>query len=418
MNIVVVGTQWGDEGKGRVVDRLAREVDAVVRYQGGSNAGHTVIVDGEKFVFHLIPSGALYPGKKAIIANGVVVDPEELLKEIEELRNRGISIDNLYVSANAHVVMPYHKDLEKWEERSRGKGRIGTTGKGIGPTYADKAARRGIRIGDLLEEEVLNEKLSINLRLYETLLGYEYSQKELLGKFLEYGKRLEQYITDTSLLVYNLTKEGKGILFEGAQGTLLDIDHGTYPYVTSSTSTAGGVCSGCGIGPRNIPKVIGVAKAYTTRVGEGPFPTELRNEVGQFLQKRGNEYGATTGRPRRCGWFDGVILRYAARINSLDELILTKLDVLDKLDKVKICVAYKFRDEYIRDFPNRLTFLGECDPVYEEMDGWEEDTSKVTSYKNLPQAARNYIKGIEQIGQVPIRLFSVGPQREEMLSTL
>ena len=272
-------------------------------------------------------------------------------------------------------------------------------------------------MGDLLEEEVLDEKLSINLRLYEKLLGCEYSQKELLGKFLEYGKRLEQYITDTSLLVYNLTKEGKGILFEGAQGTLLDIDHGTYPYVTSSTSTAGGVCLGCGIGPRNIFKVIGVAKAYTTRVGEGPFPTELRNEVGEFLQKRGNEYGATTGRPRRCGWFDGVILRYAARINSLDELILTKLDILDKLDKVKICVAYRFRGEYIRDFPNRLTFLGKCDPVYEEMDGWKEDTSKVTSYEDLPQAARDYIKRIEQIGQVPIRFFSVGPQREEMLST-
>ncbi|MCD6575292.1 adenylosuccinate synthase [Candidatus Aerophobetes bacterium] len=417
MNIVVVGTQWGDEGKGRVIDLLARKVDAVVRYQGGSNAGHTVVVNKEKFVFHLIPSGILHPGKKAIIANGVVVDPEQLLKEIGELQERGISMDNLYVSANSHVVMPYHKDVEKWEEALRGKSKIGTTGRGIGPAYADKAARRGIRMGDLLERETLKEKLSFNLKIYKSLLGITYSRKEILEKFLEYGEKLRKYITDTSLFIYNLMREGKDILFEGAQGTLLDIDHGTYPYVTSSNSAAVGVCAGCGISPRSISKIIGVAKAYTTRVGEGPFPTELKNEIGSLLQERGNEYGATTGRPRRCGWFDGVALRYATRVNGLDELILTKLDILDKLDKVKICVAYKFRGKIIQDFPNRFIMWRECEPIYEEMEGWKEDTSKVTSYKDLPVAARNYVKKIEQIGKVPIRLLSVGPQREEMFAT-
>lgn len=418
MNIVVVGTQWGDEGKGRVIDLLARKVDVIVRYQGGSNAGHTVVVDGEKFVFHLIPSGVLHPGKKSIVANGLVIEPGQILEEMEELKNRGVSMGNLYISANAHVVMPYHKDVEKTEESMRGKGKIGTTGRGIGPAYADKTARRGIRMGDLLEKETLNKKLSISLEVYNHLLGCEYSRQGLLEKFLEYGKRLEPHITDTSLLIYNLMKEGKDILFEGAQGTLLDIDHGTYPYVTSSNCSAGGVCSGCGIGPHTISKVIGVAKAYTTRVGKGPFPTELKGEVGHLLQNQGNEYGATTGRPRRCGWLDGVVLRYAARINGLDELVLTKLDVLDRLDKVKVCVAYRLKNKSIRDFPDRLTLWEECEPVYEEMKGWKEDTSKATSYKNLPPAARDYIKKIERIGEVPIRLFSVGPQREEMFTTI
>lgn len=416
-NIVVVGTQWGDEGKGRVIDLFAKKVDAVVRYQGGSNAGHTVVVGEEKFVFHLIPSGILHPGKKSIIANGVVIDPEQLLKEVRELRERGIDTDNLYISANAHIVMPYHKDVEKWEEEKRGKSKIGTTGKGIGPAYADKAARRGIRMGDLLKKQVLKEKLSFNLKIYKQLYGFSYLEKELMERFLDYGEKLKKYITDTSLLIYNLMREGKDILFEGAQGTLLDIDHGTYPYVTSSNSTAGGVCSGAGIGPRDISRVFGVAKAYTTRVGEGPFPTEIKGEIGNLLQKRGDEYGATTGRPRRCGWFDGVILRYAARINSLDELILTKLDILDQLDKVKICVAYRVRGRVIRDFPSNFGLWEECEPVYEEMEGWREDTSKVSSYSELPSAARDYIKKIEQISGVPIKLFSVGPQREEIFTT-
>lgn len=416
-NIVVVGTQWGDEGKGRVIDLLARGVDAVVRYQGGSNAGHTVVVNGQKFVFHLIPSGILHPGKKSIIAGGVVIDPEELLREIADLKNRGVTIDNLYVSANAHVVMPYHREVEKWEEEQRGEFKIGTTRRGIGPAYADKMARRGIRMGDLLEKKILKEKLDFNLRIYRYLYGFTSAENELLEKLLTWGEKLKIYITDTSLLLHQLMEEGKNILFEGAQGTLLDIDHGTYPYVTSSSSTAGGVCTGAGIGPRNISKVLGVAKAYTTRVGEGPFPTEVKGKIGKLLQERGNEYGATTGRPRRCGWFDGVILRYATRVNSLDELILTKLDILDPLDKVKICVAYKFKEKIIQDFPHQLASWQECEPVYEEMEGWKEDTSKVTSYQDLPRAARNYLKKIEEIGGVPIRLFSVGPQRGEIFAT-
>ncbi len=416
-NIVVIGTQWGDEGKGRVIDLLARKVDAVVRYQGGSNAGHTVIVNGEKFVFHLIPSGILHPGKKSIIGNGVVVDPEELLSEINDLENKGIKVENLYISCNAHVVMPYHKEVEKWEEEKRGKQKIGTTLRGIGPAYADKMARRGIRMGDLLNREVLKEKLSFNLEIYRSLYGFIYSEMQLLDKLCQWGEKLKRYITDTSLLIDELIKDGKSILFEGAQGTLLDIDHGTYPYVTSSNSTAGGVCTGCGIGPGKITKVLGVAKAYTTRVGQGPFPTEIKGEIGKVLQQRGNEFGATTGRPRRCGWFDGVILRYAARVNGLDELIITKLDILDTLDKVKICVAYRIGDKIIKDFPQDLSLWEKCEPIYEEMEGWKEDTSKVTSYRELPPAARDYLKKIEEIGGVPIRLFSVGPQRGEIFAT-
>lgn len=417
LNIVVVGTQWGDEGKGRVIDLLASKMDVVVRYQGGSNAGHTVIVNNEKFVFHLMPSGILYPGKIVIIANGVVIEPGELLKEMEDLKKKHIAIENLFISDNAHVVMPYHKDLEKQEENMRGKGKIGTTGRGIGPAYADKIARKGIRMGDLLEKEILEAKLATNLEIYRNLLGYDYSQKQILAELLEYGEFLRKYITDTSLLIYKLILEGKDILFEGAQGTLLDIDHGTYPYVTSSNSTAGGVCSGTGIGPGVISKVVGVAKAYTTRVGEGPFPTEMKGEIGDLLRKQGNEFGATTGRPRRCGWFDGVALRYAVRINGLNELTLTKLDVLDNLETVKICTAYKCKDDLIHDFPNHFILWKEYEPVYEEMEGWKQDTSKVTSYKGLPRAAQNYIKRIEAIGGVPIRFFSVGPQREEMLTT-
>ncbi len=416
-NIVVVGTQWGDEGKGRVIDLLARKVHAVVRYQGGSNAGHTVIVDGEKFVFHHIPSGILYPEKISIIANGVVIDPEKLLEEISDLEKRGVSTKNLCISAKAHVVMPYHKEVEVWEEKQRGKLKIGTTKRGIGPAYSDKVARRGIRMESLLNKDLLKERLSFNLKVYKHLYGLEYSEEELLDRFLEYGDKLKKYITNTSLLIHNLMKEGKDILFEGAQGTLLDIDHGTYPYVTSSNCTAGGVCTGAGIGPRDISKVIGVAKAYTTRVGAGPFPTEVKGKIGRLLQERGNEYGATTGRPRRCGWFDGVALRYAARVNSLDELIITKLDILDPLDKVKICVAYRFRGKVIYDFPDEFTLWEECEPIYEEMNGWMESTSKVTCYEDLPQAAKDYLKKIEEIGGVPIRLLSVGPQREEMFTT-
>ena len=415
-NIVVVGTQWGDEGKGRVIDLLTRRVGAVVRYQGGSNAGHTVVVNGQRFVFHLIPSGILHRGKKCIIGSGVVVDPEVLLKEIEDLQKRGIIVNELYLSESAHVVMPYHKQVEEWEENQRGKLRIGTTKRGIGPAYTDKIARRGIRISDLLIKEALRKKLIINLNFYKKLYGIDFSIDELTSKYLSYGEKLKDYITDTSLLIYQLMRKGEDILFEGAQGTLLDVDYGTYPYVTSSNCIAGGACTGVGIGPGKITEVLGVAKAYTTRVGKGPFPTEIKGEIADALRERGKEYGATTGRPRRCGWFDGVILRYAARINGLNKIILTKLDVLDKLNKVKICTAYRYKGKIIRNFPAQESIWKESEPIYKELKGWEKDTSKITSFEELPQAARDYLKRVEEIGEVPIYLLSVGPQREDILA--
>lgn len=416
MNTVVVGTQWGDEGKGKIIDSLAKKVDAVVRFQGGNNTGHTVIVNGEKFIFHLIPSGILYSEKKCIVGNGVVIDPGVLLKEIEELQERGVKLDNFYLSGNAHVIMPYHKKLEEIEEERRGKMRIGTTRKGVGPAYADKIARRGIRVSDLLEKEVLLNKLRMNLKFWKEFLNSEFSCEKIWKQYLDYGKRLRKYIIDTSLLIHKLIQEKKNILFEGAQGTLLDIDYGTYPYVTSSNSVAGGVCAGAGIGPTCIDKVIGVTKAYVTRVGEGPFPTEVRGEIENILRERGKEYGSTTHRSRRCGWFDGVILRYAARVNGLDELVLTKLDVLDSFERIKICVAYKYGKRIIRDFPFQSFMWEKVEPVYEEMEGWREDTSSLRNFKDLPLKAREYLKKIEEIGGIPIRLLSIGPQRGELLS--
>jgi len=415
-NTIIVGTQWGDEGKGKIIDFLAKEADAVVRFQGGSNAGHTVVVNNEKFVFHLVPSGILHPGKKCIIGNGVVVDPKVLVAEIKELSSRGIKLDNLYLSSQAHVVMPYHIEIEKMEEEQRGEEKIGTTKRGIGPAYMDKIARRGIRIGDLLKKETLTQKLKINFGFLKSLYGMNLSLKDTLEEYLEYGRKLKKHITDTSLLVYKLMQEGKNILFEGAQGTLLDVDHGTYPYVTSSNSTAGGVCTGVGIGPTRIDKVLGVAKAYVTRVGEGPFPTEIKGKIGELLKNRGKEYGSTTGRPRRCGWFDEVILRYAIRVNGLSGLILTKLDVLDTLDTIKICIAYKYKKRIIREFPSQLRIWQECEPVYEEMKGWKEDTSKITRSANLPRRAKKYLKRVEELGRVPICLLSVGPQRGDLLT--
>jgi len=416
LNTVVVGTQWGDEGKGKIIDSLAKKVDAVVRFQGGNNTGHTVIVNGEKFVFHLIPSGILYSEKKCIVGNGVVIDPGVLLKEIEELQERGVKLDNFYLSGNAHVIMPYHKKLEEIEEERRGKMRIGTTRKGVGPAYADKIARRGIRVSDLLKKGVLLNKLRMNLKFWKEFLNSEFSCEKIWKQYLDYGKRLRKYVIDTSLLIHKLIQEKKNILFEGAQGTLLDIDYGTYPYVTSSNSIAGGVCAGAGIGPTCIDKVIGVTKAYVTRVGEGPFPTEVRGEIENILRERGKEYGSTTHRSRRCGWFDGVILRYAARVNGLDELVLTKLDVLDSFERIKICVAYKYGKRIIRDFPFQSFMWEKVEPVYEEMEGWREDTSSLRNFKDLPLRAREYLRKIEEIGGIPIRLLSIGPQRGELLS--
>ncbi|MCD6472274.1 adenylosuccinate synthase [Candidatus Aerophobetes bacterium] len=415
-NLVVVGTQWGDEGKGRVVDFLSKKADAIVRFQGGSNAGHTVMVTGEKFIFHLVPSGALRRGEKCIIGNGVVVDPRELLEEIKNLQSRGIKVDNLYLSGSAHVVMPYHRKIEEMEEEQRDKQKIGTTKRGIGPAYADKIARKGLRIADLLDKKILAQKLSAALKFWKDIYSLNYSFDKIFEEYLNYGRELRKYVTDTSLLVNQLMQENKDIIFEGAQGTLLDVDHGTYPYVTSSNTVSGGVCTGIGIGPTRIDKVLGVVKAYTTRVGKGPFPTEIKGEIGKILREKGKEYGATTGRARRCGWFDGVILRYAARVNGLDELALTKLDVLDELERIKICVAYKYKGKIIKDFPFQLNVWEGCEPVYKEMEGWMKDTSIVNKYEDLPEEAKRYINMIEKVGGVFVHLLSVAPQRSKLLT--
>ena len=415
-SIIVVGAQWGDEGKGRIIDALAKKADAVVRFQGGSNAGHTVVVNGEKFVFHLIPSGALRRGKKCIIGNGVVVDPRELLSEIDSLNLRGIRVDSLYLSSNAHVIMPYHQKIEEIEEEQRGKNRIGTTRKGVGPAYVDKAARRGIRAVDLLDKEILNSKLRMSLQFWKNSFELGFSVEAILEEYLEYGRQLEKFIVDTSLIIHELVKEDRVILFEGAQGSLLDVDHGTYPFVTSSNATAGGACTGTGVGPTQIDQVLGVAKAYITRVGEGPFPTEIHNEVGELIQKRGQEYGATTGRARRCGWFDGVALRYAVRVNGLDGLILTKLDILGGLSRIRICTAYRYRGKVIQDFPLEASHWQECEPVYEEMEGWDDDAFEAKRIEDFPRPIQKYLRRIEEIGGVPILFLSVSAERDNLLA--
>ena len=415
-SIIVVGAQWGDEGKGRIIDALAKKADAVVRFQGGSNAGHTVVVNGEKFVFHLIPSGALRRGKKCIIGNGVVVDPRELLSEIDSLNLRGIRVDSLYLSSNAHVIMPYHQKIEEIEEEQRGKNRIGTTRKGVGPAYVDKAARRGIRAVDLLDKEILNSKLRMSLQFWKNSFELGFSVEAILEEYLEYGRQLEKFIVDTSLIIHELVKEDRVILFEGAQGSLLDVDHGTYPFVTSSNATAGGACTGTGVGPTQIDRVLGVAKAYITRVGEGPFPTEIHNEVGELIQKRGQEYGATTGRARRCGWFDGVALRYAVRVNGLDGLILTKLDILGGLSRIRICTAYRYRGKVIQDFPLEASHWQECEPVYEEMEGWDDDVFEAKRIEDFPRPIQKYLRRIEEIGGVPILFLSVSAERDNLLA--
>jgi adenylosuccinate synthase len=415
-SIIVVGAQWGDEGKGRIIDALSSKVDAVVRFQGGSNAGHTVVVNGEKFIFHLIPSGALRSGKKCIIGNGVVVDPRELLNEIESLHSRGIRMDSLYLSSNSHVIMPYHRKIEGIEEEKRGKDRIGTTRQGVGPAYVDKVARRGIRAADLLDKETLNSKLRLSLEFWKNSFELDFSAEDILEEYLEYGRRLRKFIVDTSLIIHELVKEGRVVLFEGAQGSLLDVDHGTYPFVTSSNATAGGACTGAGVGPTLIDKVLGVAKAYTTRVGKGPFPTEIQNEVGELIRKRGEEYGATTGRARRCGWFDGVALRYAVRINDLDGLVLTKLDILGGLSRVKICTAYRYRGKVIQDFPLETSHWEECEPVYEEMEGWDDDALEATRIEDLPRSIQKYLNKIEEIAGVPILFLSLSAERDNLLA--
>ena len=421
-NIVVVGAQWGDEGKGKIVDILSEYADIIVRFQGGNNAGHTVVVGEEKFILHLIPSGILHRGKKCIIGNGVVIDPEVLLEEIDALQTKGQFQDrsDLLISEDAHLIMPYHKKLDMARERIRGKNKIGTTGRGIGPAYEDKVARCGIRCGDLLREEVFREKLKTNLLEKNHLLQsifheYGFELHNIYHQYMSYAERIAGYITDTSIYLNDAIKCGKKILFEGAQGTLLDVDHGTYPFVTSSNTVAGEAATGSGIGPTKLDKVIGISKVYTTRVGEGPFPTELKNAEGQRLREHGGEYGATTGRPRRCGWFDAVAVRYAAMINGLDGMVLTKLDVLDKSDKIMICTGYKYDNNILKNFPSDSDILNKCEPIYEIIDGWNEPTSGIAKLDKLPANARKYIKRLEELIEVSIIMVSVGAGRKEAI---
>lgn len=419
---VIVGAQWGDEGKGKITDYLAERSEVVVRYQGGNNAGHTVEKDGVQYKLHLIPSGILYPDKICVIGNGVVVDPSALLKEIEDLKAKGVEVkeDNLKISDRANVVFPYHIKEDELEEKGKGDEDLGTTKKGIGPCYRDKTERIGIRMCDLMNAEVFREKLKKNLerknKIFKDIYGEEgFDFEQIFETYREYAERLRPYVTDTSVLLYNLAKEGKKILFEGAQGTLLDLDFGTYPYVTASHPVAGGATIGAGIGPTMIDNVIGVVKAYTTRVGKGPFPTELKDEIGDFLREKGYEYGTTTGRPRRCGWIDIVMLRYAVRVSGITSLALTKLDTLAGLEKIKICTGYKINGKIIEDFPASLEELKMCEPIYEEMEGWSENIQDVRSFEDLPLNAKKYVKRLEELVGVEFSIISVGPEREETI---
>lgn len=418
--VVVIGAQWGDEGKGKVTDFLAEKADMVVRYMGGNNAGHTVVVDDREFKLHLIPSGILYPDKICVIGSGVVIDPAVLLEELESLGRRGIGVENLRISQRAHIIFPYHQKLDQVEEERKGSSKIGTTCRGIGPAYTDKSARVGIRVIDLLDREEFETLLQRNIEDKMDLLKEVYGCESLdyssvLDSYRGYAESLKRYVCDTSVVVNNAIKQGKNVLFEGAQGTLLDLDHGTYPYVTSSHPTAGAACLGAGIGPTKIGRVIGVAKAYTTRVGEGPFPTELLDSAGAYIRKQGAEFGTTTGRPRRCGWFDGVVARYSARINGLDYLAITKLDILSGLDKVKICTGYNYRGEIMEEFPASLKVLKECTPIYEEFEGWQEDISGARKLADLPSGARKLLDRISEVSGTPVALIGVGSRRSQTI---
>jgi len=420
-NIVIIGTQWGDEGKGKIVDLLAEYADMVVRFQGGNNAGHTMVVNGEKFISHLVPSGILQK-KTCIIGNGVVVDPKVLLDEIDYLKEKGVPVDpdNLMICEKAHVILPYHKNIDVASESMMGENRIGTTGRGIGPCYDDKVSRRGIRFAEFVDPEVFRERLlsvlpEKNFILEKYLSCEALDAESIIKEYSSYSKLLAPYITNISVVIHRAMKEGKHVLFEGAQGTHLDIDHGTYPYVTSSNTVAGNACSGSGIGPKEITGIVGIVKAYTTRVGEGPFPAELLDETGDYMQQKGAEFGATTGRKRRCGWLDTVILRNAARLNSLTGLAITKLDVLGGLKTLKICTGYEYNGKLINDFPASIKVLSACKPVYEEMPGWGEDISGIRSLKELPKTTRNYLNKIEKLTEIPINIVSVGPGRDETI---
>ena len=417
-SVVVVGTQWGDEGKGKITDFLSENAEVIARYQGGNNAGHTIKFDGVTYKLHLIPSGIFYKEKTCVIGNGMVVDPKALVTELAYLHERNVSTENLRISNRAHVILPYHLKLDEVEEERKGANKIGTTKKGIGPAYMDKAARVGIRIADLLDREVFEEKLARNLeeknRLLEKMYDTEgFKIEDILDEYYEYGQQVKKYVVDTSVVLNDALDEGRRVLFEGAQGVMLDIDQGTYPFVTSSNPVAGGVTIGSGVGPTKIQHVVGVSKAYTTRVGDGPFPTELFDDDGHHIREVGREYGTTTGRPRRVGWFDSVVVRHARRVSGITDLSLNSIDVLTGIETLKICVAYKLNGEITEEFPASLKELAKCEPVYEEMPGWTEDITGVKNLSELPENARHYLERISQLTGIPLSIFSVGPDRSQ-----
>jgi len=419
-SVVLVGAQWGDEGKGKITDYLAQQANMVVRFQGGNNAGHTVKVGDITLQLHMIPSGIMFADTPCVIGNGVVVDPEVMFQELDELKQYGIMGENLRISNAAHLIMPYHKLLDYYEEESRGIHKIGTTKRGVGPAYVDKVARRGIRVGDLYNPALFREKLENVLKLHQFVLTNYYGAEpvdidEIEEKYLAFGEKMKEYVVDSSLLIHEAIRSGGNVLFEGAQGTLLDIDHGTYPFVTSSHPTGGGATIGAGIGPTAIDTVLGVTKAYCTRVGEGPFPTELTDATGDYIRKAGHEFGVTTGRPRRCGWLDMVILNYSVRVNGLSKIALTKLDVLSSLPVIRICIAYRVEGELVEHFPNDIATLEKCEPVYLELPGWQQDISHVRRIEDLPENAQAYVKKIEELCGVEAAIVAVGPKREQTI---
>ncbi|MFC1807346.1 adenylosuccinate synthase [Candidatus Omnitrophota bacterium] len=419
---VLIGAQWGDEGKGKIIDILSRKADYIIRYQGGNNAGHTVVIDGESFILHLIPSGILHKGKKCIIGNGVVVNPKALIDEIDHLKKRGISLgSNLLISEEAHLIFPYHWKMDELKEKAKGKGKIGTTKRGIGPCYTDKVSRCGIRMADFLDDSIFKRKLKENLKEKNEIFRKVYKFKgfsfnEIYDKYSLYCKRIRRYVTSTSLLINEAIDEGKNVLFEGAQGTLLDVDFGTYPYVTSSNTTAGGACAGAGVGPGKIENVIGVVKAYTTRVGEGPLPTEFSDKLMKIIRTKGKEFGATTGRPRRCGWFDALVVNHSVLVNGIKEIVVTKLDVLDDLKEIKICTGYRYGNTRFKHFPSHIEKLFKVKPEYETHPGWISDTSKITSFKKLPKNAKSYLNRLSNILSTKISMVSVGSERKQTFS--
>lgn len=417
---MVLGTQWGDEGKGKIVDYLAQKANVVIRSQGGNNAGHTVVVDDKAFALRLLPSGILFSDKTCIIGSGVVVNPEVLLQELDGMKEKGVKVSKLEISTRAHVIMPYHIRIDEEDEKLKGDAKIGTTKNGIGPCYADKINRVGIRIGDLMDKDIFAKKLRVNLklknRLFETYYGCQgFDFDTIYQEYLGYAERIRPYVKDTNYSANVYVNEGKKVLFEGAQATMLDIDHGTYPFCTSSNPTAGGACTGSGVGPRRMENIVGVVKAYTTRVGAGPFPAEQNNEVGEYLRNTGHEFGTVTGRPRRCGWLDTAVVKYAAMLNSLDYLAITRLDILDDLDTIKICTGYRYNGQLLPEYPASLEVLEQVEPVYEDMPGWKTDISACKTYDELPEAARKYVERISELVGVPLGIVSVGPNRSQTI---